>query len=100
MAFEADHDTADSGPTTDQPGPASTGQNTVTSRQQAMQALAEVATYFERSEPHSPIGYAVRQLIGWGSMELPQLMEHLIPDEHARDTFFLLSGIRGRQDPE
>ncbi|MBN82395.1 MAG: type VI secretion system protein TssA [Planctomycetaceae bacterium] len=97
MGPEADHDTLDASQATDQPVP---GSNSVLSRQQAMKSLGEVATYFERSEPHSPIGYAVRQLIGWGSMELPQLMEHLIPDEHARDTFFLLSGIRGRQDAE
>lgn len=100
MASEADHDTVDAGQAMSQPEPHSTAQTSVTSRQQAMTSLGEVATYFERSEPHSPIGYAVRQLIGWGSMELPQLMEHLIPDEHARDTFFLLSGIRGQQDPE
>ncbi|MBB75459.1 MAG: type VI secretion system protein TssA [Planctomycetaceae bacterium] len=74
--------------------------DSVRSRQQAMDSLVEIARYFERSEPHSPIGYAVRQIIDWGNMKLPQLMEHLIPDAQARDTFFLLSGIPTPRDSE
>lgn len=67
--------------------------SSVTSRQQALASLSEIAVYFERHEPHSPVGYAIRQIIGWGNMELPQLLEHLIPDPNARANFFLLSGI-------
>jgi type VI secretion system protein ImpA len=74
-------------------------EHSIHSRQQALQTLADIAQYFEAAEPHSPIGYAIRQTIAWGNMSLPELVQQLIPDTGARQTYFALSGMRNPAEP-
>lgn len=45
----------------------------IESREQAYRILGEVATYLERTEPHSPTPYLIRRAISWGDMNLPQV---------------------------
>jgi type VI secretion system protein ImpA len=52
----------------------------VISRDDAFEALRKVADYFERTEPHSPVSYALRQVVNWGTMSLPDLLAELIED--------------------
>lgn len=68
--------------------------NTFSSRQQALDKLKEVASFFRQTEPHSPISYAVEKAIRWGNLSLHELMSELIPDGGARDTFSLMTGVR------
>ena len=42
--------------------------------------LQEIAEYFRRTEPHSPLAYALEQAVRWGRTPLPKLLEELIPD--------------------
>jgi type VI secretion system protein ImpA len=70
--------------------PADRGQT----REEAFQALLQVAEFFKRTEPHSPISYALEQAVRWGRMPLPELLAELIPEEAARDHLFKLVGIR------
>ena len=63
-------------------------------RQAALKAIADAASYFRRTEPHSPISYLLEQAVRWSSMQLPDLMEELISDNSARDNLFRLAGIR------
>ena len=56
-------------------------------------ALKAVADFFRRSEPHSPLPFALEQAVRWGQMPLPQLLRELIPDEGARHNLFKLTGI-------
>ena len=73
--------------------PGQGGSGPVASRQDAFERLRHVADYFERSEPHSPVSYAIRQVIQWGRMSLPDLMRELIADESTRDDLFRRTGI-------
>ena len=55
--------------------------------------LEEVAEFYRRSEPHSPMSSAAGQLARWGRMTLPELVDVLIPDEHARSFFRMRTGL-------
>ncbi|MCR9198846.1 MAG: type VI secretion system protein TssA [Planctomycetaceae bacterium] len=68
-------------------------------REDAFKVLMRVAAYFRKTEPHSPISYAIEQIIRWGRLPLPDLLKELINDESAVTQMFRLVGIQGR-DPE
>ena len=65
----------------------------VQTRDEAFRALLAVAEFFKRTEPHSPVSYALEQAVRWGKMPLPQLLGELIPEESAREQLFKLVGI-------
>jgi type VI secretion system protein ImpA len=50
------------------------------SRTDALRQLAEVAQYFQRTEPHSPVAYLVNRAIRWGQMPLELWLEDVIKD--------------------
>lgn len=50
-------------------------------RSDAFEALQKIAEFFEKTEPHSPIPYAIRQITRWGHMSLPELLKELIEDD-------------------
>jgi type VI secretion system protein ImpA len=50
------------------------------SRADALRRLAEVAQYFQRTEPHSPVAYLVERAIKWGQMPLEIWLEDVIKD--------------------
>jgi len=62
-------------------------------REDALNALLQVADYFRRTEPHSPVSYSLEQAVRWGRMSLPELLAELIPDEAARTQLSLRAGI-------
>lgn len=73
----------------------------VDGRKEALASLKEIADFFRKTEPHSPISYALEQAIRWSNMSLPQLMEELVSDHDTRDNFFRLTGIRtSEEQPE
>jgi type VI secretion system protein ImpA len=51
------------------------------SRQAAMRQLAEVAEYFRRNEPHSPIPYLIQRAINWGNMPLELWLRDVVKNE-------------------
>jgi len=65
----------------------------ISDREDALQRLREVATYFRRTEPHSPISYSIEQAIRWSNLPLTELIKELIPDDSARTKYQHLSGI-------
>ncbi len=65
----------------------------IRNREAAFQSLLQVAEFFKRTEPHSPISYALEQAVRWGRMPLPDLLTELIPEEPARLQLFKLVGI-------
>jgi len=67
--------------------------STIAGREAALQQLHQVATYFRREEPHSPISYSIEQAIRWSKLPLTELIKELIPDEAARVKYQHLSGI-------
>ena len=66
----------------------------VATREDAFRALLQVAEFFKRTEPHSPVSYSLEQAVRWGRMPLPELLEELIQDSSTREQAFKLVGIR------
>ena len=69
------------------------GPGGIASREDAFNLLLDVARFFKRTEPHSPVSYAVEQVVRWGRMSLPELLTDLVSDSSARETLFRQVGI-------
>jgi len=70
----------------------------VETREQALDKLEEIAKFFRKTEPHSPMSYAIEQVVRWSELSLPELLQELIADGDARNGFFKLSGIKTDTD--
>jgi type VI secretion system protein ImpA len=70
------------------------GTNAGQDRENALRCLAQIAAFFKATEPHSPIGYSLDTVIARARMPLPALLEDLLSDTTARDTFLTTAGIR------
>ncbi|MBE0458694.1 MAG: type VI secretion system protein TssA [Pseudoalteromonas prydzensis] len=66
----------------------------INSRDNAIEKLKEIASYFRKTEPHSPMSYTIEQVIRWSELSLPELLNELITDSDARTGYFKLSGIK------
>ena len=53
-----------------------------------------LAAFFRRTEPHSPIAYAIENLVRRGRMSFPELVEELIADGNLRREYFVNAGIQ------
>lgn len=60
------------------------------SKEAALRALGEIAGFFRRTEPHSPVAYLLDRAVYWANMPLEQFLAELIRDEGT------LSSIRER----
>jgi len=66
----------------------------ISNRADALRAVTAAADYFERYEPHAPMGATLREVDRRARMSLADLLEELIPDSDTRETFYWRSGIR------
>ncbi|WP_394203326.1 type VI secretion system protein TssA [Shewanella waksmanii] len=66
----------------------------LSSREEAINNLSKVSEFFRKTEPHSPMSYAIEQVIRWSDLSLPELLNELIQDGEARNGYFKLSGIK------
>ena len=66
----------------------------ISARDDALRAVAAAADYFERNEPSSPLGSALREVDRRARLSLDALLQELIPDETVRQTFYWRSGIK------
>ncbi|WP_144299535.1 type VI secretion system protein TssA [Elioraea rosea] len=71
----------------------------IASREDALKMLEEVARWFRRVEPHSPLSYTLEEAVRRGRMSLPDLLAELMPDETTRSGFLSSLGIRPPQAP-
>lgn len=62
-------------------------------REEAFEVLLKVADFFRRTEPHTPVYYALEQAVRWGRLPLPQLLSELIGDNSTREAVFKQLGI-------
>ena len=94
-------------PNPDQEGGAPMDQPTATSavargaintREQAFKQLLEIAEYFRKNEPHSPVSYVLEKAVKWGKMPLDELMKELIPDDSSMKHYSMLTGIKSGDD--
>jgi type VI secretion system protein ImpA len=66
----------------------------VETRQEALRTLLRVSEYFRRTEPHSPVSYALEQAVRWAYMSLPELLSELVADKSTREEIFKRAGIK------
>ncbi len=92
-AIPADAAAAASGATAGGGG-AAPGGGPLQTRAAAFAQLTQVADFFRRTEPHSPLSYMVDEAVRYGGLTLPELLTELIPDETARKALFLRTGIK------
>lgn len=64
------------------------------SREDALRALGEIANFFRRTEPHSPLSYTLDEAVRRGRMSLPDLLAELVADTDARNAILNSLGIR------
>lgn len=60
---------------------ASTGGGPIQNRRDALKRLAEIAEYFQKTEPHSPVSYLIQRAVKWGHMPLDSWLQDVIKDE-------------------
>ena len=53
----------------------------VQNRRDALKRLAELAEYFRKTEPHSPLSYLIQRAVKWGEMPLETWLQDVIKDE-------------------
>jgi type VI secretion system protein ImpA len=73
-------------------------------RAAALRQLTDVAAFFRRTEPHSPVSYLVQRAVQWGHMPLENWLQDVIKDEavlaHLRDTLGLKDSGSGAAPAE
>lgn len=65
----------------------------ITSREQAFRAIQQLADYFKKTEPHSPIAYLLEKAVRWGKMPLPRLLNELIFDQPTLTELYRVMGV-------
>jgi type VI secretion system protein ImpA len=77
-----------------------TGVNTVSGaiqdRKDALKRLSDIADFFQKTEPHSPISYLVARAVKWGNMPLESWLQDVIKDTSVLSSLRETLGI----DPE
>ncbi len=66
----------------------------VASREDALRALGEIANFFRRTEPHSPLSYTLDEAVRRGRMTWPELLAEVVADTDTRNTILNTLGIR------
>jgi len=84
--------------TSDNPAQTTATSGPIQTRQQAFKQLKLISDFFLKTEPHSPISYALEKTITWGDMSLAQLIDELIPDGGSRQHYGLLTGIKSNDE--
>ena len=53
----------------------------INSRKDALKRLGEIAAFFQKTEPHSPVSYLVQRAVKWGNMGLETWLQEVIKDQ-------------------
>ena len=53
----------------------------IQNRSDALRRLDEIAAYFKKTEPHSPVSYLVQRAVKWGNMPLDGWLQDVIKDQ-------------------
>lgn len=64
------------------------------SREDALKALGEIANFFRRTEPHSPLSYTLDEAVRRGRMTWPELLGEVVADADTRNSILNSLGIR------
>jgi type VI secretion system protein ImpA len=66
----------------------------LTGREQALRQLGEVAEWFKRNEPNSPIGFTLDEAARRARLAWPDLIAELVSDETARQALLTSAGMK------
>ena len=100
FAPEDDAPAADPGTGAEQPADAggavvaARASGAITSREQALQRLAEIATWFTRNAPGSPIGFTLEEAVRRARMGWPELVAELVNDDSTRRALLISVGLK------
>jgi type VI secretion system protein ImpA len=53
----------------------------INNRKDALRRLGEIAAFFHKTEPHSPVSYLVQRAVKWGNMGLETWLQEVIKDQ-------------------
>jgi type VI secretion system protein ImpA len=70
------------------------GAATGATREEALRALGEIANFFRRTEPHSPLSYTLDEAVRRGRMTWPDLLAEVVADTDTRNNILTSLGIR------
>lgn len=70
------------------------------SRDEALRQLEEIAAFFRRTEPHSPVAYLAEKAARWGSMSLHEWLRSVVRDDSALLRVEELLGVEERAGGE
>lgn len=85
--------TADTATLPSSPQGASVATGPLQTRAQALQQLRDVASFFRRTEPHSPVAYLAEKAVKWGEMPLHEWLSQVIKDQGAMSHLEELLGL-------
>ncbi len=66
----------------------------IATRDDALRALGEIADFFRRTEPHSPIAYTLDEAVRRGRLSWPELLQEVVADMNTRNNILTMLGIR------
>lgn len=66
----------------------------ISGREQALHQLSEIAAWFKRNEPSSPIGFTLDEAVRRARLGWPELVAELVADETARHSLLTSAGIK------
>ena len=72
----------------------------VPNREQALRQLNEIAAFFKRTEPHSPVAYLAEKAAKWGNMPLHVWLRSVVKDDSALQRMEELLGVDASGGPE
>lgn len=70
------------------------GPRAMRTRDDAIRQLEEIATFFRKTEPHSPLAFVLDDAVRRARMPLPDLLEEILPDKATRQKMLTVLGIR------
>lgn len=73
--------------------PQQAGEASTASREQAIERIEELARFFRRTEPHSPLSYSLETLARRARLPLPALLDEVLADPGARHAMLSMLGI-------
>lgn len=79
--------------------PESANRGPIASRRQALAQLRQVAEFFRRTEPHSPVAYLADKAARWGEMPLHVWLKRVIKDDSTLAQVEELLDVDAGQEP-
>jgi type VI secretion system protein ImpA len=74
------------------------GPRALRTREDAIRTLEEIAAYFRKTEPHSPLAFTLDDAVRRARMPLPDLLAEVLPDAGVRRIMLTSLGIRVQEE--